>query len=125
MLDNISIGNRLKEARQLKRLTLKNVADTVGIAASTVARYEAGHIEKIKLPVIEALSRCLDVNPLWILGKSNSEKANDNITLQLSSDEKEIIITYRNLNDNNKEKIRDYISLISTSNKRKIEKWID
>lgn len=69
---NKEIGNRIKQAREAKGITLQEVADIVGVAKSTIQRYESGAITKIKLPVIESIANALDVSPLWITLKSNS-----------------------------------------------------
>lgn len=70
-MDNKMIGNRIEQRRKNLGLTLEFVAGEVGVAKSTVQRYEKGTIEKIKLPVIEAIARVLNVNPAWICCKSD------------------------------------------------------
>ena len=67
-MDNILIGKRIKEARTLRNMTLDDIADDVGIAKSTVQRYEAGKITKPKIPVIQAIANSLNVNPVWLCG---------------------------------------------------------
>lgn len=70
-MDNKEIGKRIKKARDLRNMTLDAVADDIGVAKSTVQRYEAGKIDKIKMPVLSAIANSLRVNPAWIAGKSN------------------------------------------------------
>lgn len=70
-MDNKKIGLRIEQRRKELGLTLEHVAAEIGVAKSTVQRYEKGTIEKIKLPVIEAISRVLNVNPAWICNKSD------------------------------------------------------
>lgn len=72
-MDNKELGLRLASRRNELHLTLKDVANRVGIASSTVLRYEQGNVSKIKLPVIEAISKALNVNPAWVCGKSNDK----------------------------------------------------
>lgn len=69
-MTNAEIGNRIKYARDLRGATLDDIAQKVGIAKSTVQRYENGKIEKIKIPVVESIANALRVNPAWIVGKS-------------------------------------------------------
>ncbi len=69
-MDNKKIGLRIEQRRKALGLTLEYVAAEIGVAKSTIQRYEKGTIEKIKLPVIEAISRVLNVNPAWICLKS-------------------------------------------------------
>lgn len=72
-MDNKEIGRRIKIRRQELNMTQGDVAANVGIAISTVGRYEAGQIESIKLPVIEAIARAIRVNPDWLIGKSSTK----------------------------------------------------
>jgi SOS-response transcriptional repressor LexA len=70
--NRFEIGRRLAHARAMAKQTLREVATRSGVTSSTVLRYENGEIEKIKLPVIEALANTLGVNAAWVLGKSKN-----------------------------------------------------
>lgn len=69
-MTNIEIGNRIKNARNLRNVTLDDIAKKVGVAKSTIQRYENGKINTIKIPVVESIALALNVNPSWIVGKS-------------------------------------------------------
>lgn len=71
-MEKYRIGNRIKNRRKELKLTLSDVASSVGVAISTIQRYEAGTIDKMKLPVIEAIARALQVNPAWLIGKTDA-----------------------------------------------------
>ena len=60
--------NGLRNAGRLSALLL-TIAAEIGVAKSTVSRYENGDIEVLKLPVIEAIARVLHVDPAWLVGK--------------------------------------------------------
>lgn len=68
-MDVHEIGNRIKQARQLRNYTLDDIANEIGVAKSTIQRYENGLINKIKLPVLQAIADSLNVNPSWLSGK--------------------------------------------------------
>lgn len=68
---NKEIGKRIELKRKEKELTLKELAEIVGVASSTILRYENGEIRKIKLPVIESIAKALNVDPAWLILKSN------------------------------------------------------
>ena len=70
MADNIIIGNRIKQAREDKGLTQEELGKSLGLNKSTVQRYETAKIEKIKLPIIEAMAQILNVNPEWLSDKT-------------------------------------------------------
>ena len=52
-MTNAEIGNRIKHARDLRDVTLDDIAKKVGVAKSTIQRYETGKITTIKIPVVE------------------------------------------------------------------------
>ncbi|MCI9141119.1 MAG: helix-turn-helix transcriptional regulator [Lachnospiraceae bacterium] len=70
-MTNAEIGNRIKYARDLRDATLDDIAKKVGVTKSTIQRYETGKITTIKLPVVEAIAIALNVNPAWVVGKSD------------------------------------------------------
>lgn len=70
MTDNQQVGARIKSRREELGLTLKDVAVRIGVAGSTVMRYEAGTIGKPKLPVLEAIAGVLGVNAKWLTGEA-------------------------------------------------------
>lgn len=55
-MDKKTIGRRIKDRRLALNMTQSDIANAVGVAISTVQRYEAGTIERIKLPVIESIA---------------------------------------------------------------------
>lgn len=122
-MTNAEIGKRIKETRIAKGKTLEDIASEIGVARSTIQRYEAGKIDKIKLPVISAIADALGVYDAWLIGKSDKTVADDverfnnfakafNAAHQSlpSLREKELITNYRKLNDTNKGKVDTYIS---------------
>lgn len=109
-MDNIEIGKRIKQAREEKNMSLQEVAELTGVARSTVQRYEAGRIDKIKLPVIESIGRSLGVRPDWIIGKTNNKFPETKKT-------PDIIIYYNNLNSNGKEIATEQVRLLTLDRK--------
>lgn len=87
-MTNTEIGIRIAERRIQLGLTMDDVAQKIGVAKSTVQRYEKGQIQKIKLPVVESIASALFVNPDWLIGNTDdpaprtsyaSSKVPDNI----------------------------------------------
>ena len=90
-IDYKAVGERIHQCREQQNLTLAELARRVSLSSSTIQRYEKGTFDKIKLPVIEALAKALDVNPSWLIGKdeaSEHEQPKEIVTQQkaLSSD---------------------------------------
>lgn len=72
-MDKKLLGQRIKNARTARGLSLDALASAVGLNKSTISRYERGEIESPKLPVIEAIATKLHTNPAWLIGKSNDK----------------------------------------------------
>lgn len=71
-MTNAEIGSRIAERRTQLGLTMDDVAQKIGVAKSTIQRYEKGQIQKIKLPVIESIASALSVNPDWLIGNTDN-----------------------------------------------------
>ena len=70
-MGNEVLGERIEQRRKELGLTLDDIAQEIGVAKSTIQRYEKGTIGKIKLPVVEAIARVISVNPSWLCGKTD------------------------------------------------------
>lgn len=70
-MDPLKVGNRIFQRRTQLGLTLDDIANDIGVAKSTIQRYEKGTINKVKLPVIESIARRLGVSPNWLCYKSD------------------------------------------------------
>lgn len=64
----MSIGNLIKNRRIALGLTMKDVANAVGVSEATVSRWEAGEISNMKRNRISALANILNISPLEIMG---------------------------------------------------------
>ena len=79
-MDAKILGSRIKSRRIELKMTQGEIAEPIGVAISTIQRYEAGTIGKIKLPVVEAIARVLNVNADWLTGKTeNMDSTSDNL----------------------------------------------
>ena len=62
--------NKLKELRLKKNMTLKQVADAIGVSEATAQRYETGRISTLKYEKAEALAKLFNVSPGYLMGWS-------------------------------------------------------
>ena len=62
------VNFNLKQRRLELKMTLKDVADVVGVGESTVRKWELGIISNMKRDKIELLAKALKVSPLDIMG---------------------------------------------------------
>lgn len=113
-LPNEAIGNRIKQRRQDLNLTLQEIASSVGVAVSTIQRYERGTISRYKLPVVESIAKTLQVNPLWLIKEDAPMLLNNNSDDLLTS----IVEKYEQLDHNYKKLIESQINqLLELQNK--------
>ena len=70
------IGSRAKQRRVELGLNQPYVAEKMGLATSTIVRYEAGTIDNTKKLVLEGLSEALHVSVEWLKGETEEYETN-------------------------------------------------
>lgn len=73
-MENIKIGTRIRQAREAKDMSQEELGTQLGLNKSTIQRYESGQVQRIKLPILENMAKILDVNPNWLILKSDDPK---------------------------------------------------
>lgn len=63
-----TIGDRIRKLRELNRMTLEDVAKQLSISRATVFKYENNIISNIPPEKVEALARCFNISPGYIMG---------------------------------------------------------
>lgn len=77
---NEEIGKRIQQQRKALNISVVDVAAYTGLSKATIHRYENGEIKDIKLPVLETIATMLNVNPAWLIGKSDTKECNEGKT---------------------------------------------
>ena len=109
--DRLEMGRRIKFARELKNISLEYIATEIGVARSTIQRYETGKIQKPKLPVVMAIADALQVDPAWLVLKTDvmiHPSISEPSRLPLDSlrpDEQSLLSNYNQLNKVGKDKL--------------------
>lgn len=65
---NMIMRSRLKELRKDSSLTMEEFGKIVGVARATIARWENGEIENIKMDYLVQLAKYFNVSGGWIMG---------------------------------------------------------
>lgn len=84
----------IKNRRLELGLTLKDVAKALGVAESTVSRYESSDIQNMGIDKIEALSKVLRCRPTYLMGWEEPY-SNEKSDFPLSNVEKQIVLEFR------------------------------
>lgn len=82
-MKNEEIGKRIQQRRKALNISVVDVANYTGLSKATIHRYENGEIRDIKLPVLETIATILNVNTLWLIGKSEDMERTDGKTNDL------------------------------------------
>lgn len=85
----MSVGLRIKTAREQKNLTLEDVAKRCNTTKQTIFKYENEIVTNIPYDKIVLLSKALDVSPSYLFGWE--EKKNSPNELQLTEGEKVLL----------------------------------
>lgn len=72
----MEISKIIKNRRIELGLTLKEVADSLGVAESTVSRYESSDIQNMGIDKIEALAKVLKCSPGYLMGWEPNQSHN-------------------------------------------------
>lgn len=62
------VGNIISTQRKRLGLTMKEIAEAVGVAEATVSRWESGDINNMRRDKIAKLAAVLNLSPIKILG---------------------------------------------------------
>lgn len=74
----MTFSERMKYARELKKITLKDLGNKIGKTEATVQRYESGEIKNLKNDIIEAIADALDVSPAYLMGWDDTPLLSEN-----------------------------------------------
>lgn len=66
----MEVKDLIKNRRIELGLTMKDLAEKVGVSEATISRWESGEISNMKRSAIFALSKVLDISPDKLLGLS-------------------------------------------------------
>lgn len=95
------VGNRIKKYRKERALTLKELADKVGLTEATIQKYEAGNIKKLDIQTMETMANALSVKCGVLIGwESEIEEANRHTSN--GGGEARLVSKYNQLSDGHK-----------------------
>jgi transcriptional regulator with XRE-family HTH domain len=66
-----NFSKKLKELRNEKKLTCKEVAEAIGLTKNAITNYESG-IREPSLPILKSLCDFYDVTADYLIGRTDS-----------------------------------------------------
>lgn len=103
----MNVGQRIKECRIKRGLTVDELAEKLKKNRATVYRYEKGDIENLPITILEPIAKALGTSPAFLMGWTEnctplSEKKNSHEigelreTFNPTTHELEVLKAYRN-----------------------------
>lgn len=100
------MGNRIRELRKAKRLTMKQLGEELGVAESTISQYETGK-RQMDNETLLRLGEFFDVSVGYILGAEGNTKAPTGIGEREMSDAELKFALWGNCEDVSDEDLAD------------------
>lgn len=107
-------NDRVKQLRQSKNITLKEVSEYIGSTEATAQRYESGKgIKTIPYDMIVKYSELFNCSPAYIMGWEDEEKIVDNIfSLTTSPKVQQLVDIVSDMKSELIDKVIDYADYI-------------
>ena len=120
----MEVKDILKKRRIELGLTMKEVADKVGVSEGTISRWESGEIANMRRDKIISLASALKLTPSVVMGwEEPPEELSAYVSLR--PDESTLLGNYNLLNDNGKDKAQEYVEDLSDNPKYTEEVWLN
>lgn len=101
----MKIQDRIRKQRETIGLSMREVANALGLSPSTISRYENGNIDNMGIDKLEALAKVLRCSPGYLMGWENNPLPLSGS--DLSYDESHFLVLYRSLNSDGQRKLTE------------------
>lgn len=113
----MEIGERIKQLRQEKGMTLEEVGNKVGVGKSTVKKWEDGQIANMKRDKILKLANAFQCSPSYLMGyEDNLTPNNSELLTNILYDKDKEFLKYikkiQNLSTEQRQRIYGYVDSI-------------
>lgn len=112
----MTVGERIKQAREAKGMSQQELAEKMGYKdRSSISKIEKNKDDDIMLDAVQKIADVLGCSPLYLMGWETEESQNDT---QKTSDRiktyAEFINLYEQLNDSNRELVDNMLKALSS-----------
>ena len=97
-MDMDIFARRLKEAREERGISAKELAEAVGINKATIHHYEKAEFKSVKSPTLQAIAKYLNVNPDYLIGATDNKhtiKEAEDLLSTITDGEKMLLELFR------------------------------
>ena len=113
-MDMHVFAKRLRRVREDSNVTAKELAEAVGINATTIYRYETAGFKGIKAALLTAIAEYLNVNPDYLIGASDikhTAKEAEDLLADITDDEKMLLELFRQVPVESQQMVLDMIRI--------------
>ena len=111
-------GTKIKELRQLSKMSQEELGRRVGVQRAAIQKYEKGTVENIPIKTIEKIAHVFEVSPTYIVGWSDSSsnplamevKIIQGVNAFFGKDSVELLECYLSLDNEGKSKALSYMN---------------
>lgn len=112
----MSVGSTIRKLRMEKGMTQGELGELLGVKKAAVQKYESGQVQNLKQETIRKLCEVFGKNPSVFIFDNNVLKNELDLLEAIESYYGEGVIhlleAYENLNDENRLRLEDYLSLL-------------
>lgn len=112
-----TVKSIIRDNRQKLNLTKAELAEKIGVNASTITRWESGEVANMTRKNMIKLANVLHISPMDLLGKNKDVLP----SLNLSENEKEMLSLYKQLDTEDKAEIKGEIKGMLKADKYKVK----
>ena len=112
-----TMGKRIYMKRTENGMTMKQLADKLGVQTSAINKYEKGAVENIKRKTIEDMAKIFGCSPSWLMGFD----ADMDITVKADNDLNTLVEIYNDMTTEQKQEALRFMKYITLLNGEKNE----
>jgi transcriptional regulator with XRE-family HTH domain len=111
-MDMDVFAKRLKETREQKNISAKELAEALGINKATIHHYERADFKSIKTPILRDIANYLDVNPDYLIGDTDVKrtvKETEDLLSTITDGEKLLLDLFRQVPEESQQMVLDMV----------------
>ncbi len=108
------MGKRIYMKRTENGMTMKQLADKLGVQTSAINKYEKGAVENIKRKTIEDMAKIFKCSPSWLMGFD----ADMDITVRDDNDLNTLVEIYNDMTTAQKKEALRFMKYITSLNEK-------
>lgn len=113
-MDMQIFAKRLRNIREERNISAAELAEALGINATTIYRYETAAFQGVKSVTLNAIAEYLKVNPDYLTGKSDNKRTAqeaEDLVADITDGEKMLLELFRQVPEGSQQMVLDMIRI--------------